>query len=348
MAPAATVCHSPPMVPAPSTSASVSSPRVAAGSAPVVRLKEIRRAFGEVEALRGVDVDIAGGVIGLLGPNGAGKTTLLRLLLGLDRANTGEVEVLGWPMPESGLPASAELGYMPEDDCLFPRLTGAEQVMHAARICGLSAADARHRSHRSLDLVGIGEARHRDAAGYSLGMRQRLRLAMAIVHGPRLLLLDEPTAGLDPAGRDELLAVIGEIGATGTSVMLSTHVLSDVEAVCDQVLLLSRGQLGFSGPMARFKAGASGQQWRLDVVGDAASAAAALKAAGIGCVHEGHLLTLRLEPDQHGLMWTVARDHRFGIRGLWPVQESIGDAFLRHLRLDDPARGAGLGDGAQR
>ncbi len=307
-------------------------------AAVLATLTDVHKVYGDVEALSGITAQIPCGVVGLLGPNAAGKTTLLRLLLGLEQADQGSVDVLGWPLPESSLQASGEIGYMPEDDCLFPGEQGLEQVVLAGWLSGLTKVDALQRAHRALDLVGVGEARHRDASGYSLGMRQRLRLAMAIVHGPRLVLLDEPTAGLDPAGRDELLQVISEIGQTSTSVLLSTHVLSDVEAVCDQVLMLSNGKIGYCGPMSGFRTGAQGERWRLDVLGDIAVMQQALADVGLQCWRQGNVLTVSMQRHQHAQMWEAARDNGVGVRALWPAQESIGEAFLRHLHLDDPAR----------
>lgn len=304
----------------------------------VARLSGVHKAFDGAVALRDVDAAIPAGIVGLLGPNGAGKTTLLRLLLGLERADSGALDVLGWPMPAACLQARSEVGYMPEDDCLFPDLNGVEQVVHAARLSGMSDVDAFARAHEMLDLCGISEARHRPAAGYSLGMRQRLRLAMAIAHGPLLVLLDEPTAGLDPAGRQEMLELIGEIGASGTSVILSTHVLADVEAVCDHVLLLTRGRPGFCGPKERFVAGSDGDRWQLDIDGDTHALSEALQGAGIAVWADGLALSLRLQPADHALLWRIAAEKGVGVRGFRPAEEAIGDAFLRHLGLDDPDR----------
>jgi ABC-2 type transport system ATP-binding protein len=205
-------------------------------------LQEVTKRFGDVEALRGVSVTLPTGVVGLLGPNGAGKSTLFRLLLGLDRPDVGEVRVLDLPVPQEAVRARGRIGYMPEDDSLFPDMTAIEQVTHAAQLSGVSAMDATPRAHQALDLVGLTDNRYRKAAGFSLGQRQRLRLAMALCHGPQLLIVDEPTAGLDPDGRAQMLALLAEIARQGASVLLSTHILADVEAVCSYVVLMTRGQ----------------------------------------------------------------------------------------------------------
>lgn len=294
-----------------------------------------------MDALEGVTAALPAGIIGLLGPNGAGKTTLLRLILGLEAPSAGSISVLGWPIPGAEQQARAEVGYMPDDDCLFPSMTGLQQLECAGRLSGLSTSDAKHRAHRCLDLVGLAEARGRDARGYSLGMRQRLRLAMAIVHGPRLVLLDEPTAGLDPAGRDEMLGVIAEIGAAGTTVLLSTHVLTDVAGICDYVLLLSGGKLGYCGPMSSFFQAVGGERWHVEFVGGGGDARSLLADAGLDCWPDGSGIGIRMAREQHAVFWALARDQGLAVRGFWPAQESIGDAFVRHLRLDDVTRRQG-------
>lgn len=330
----------------------------------VARLDGVTKSFGGTAALRSISLELPHGVVGLLGPNGAGKSTLMRILLGLDTADDGAVELLGWTLPEASLEARAEIGFMPEDDSLFPGLNGIEQVVHAARLCGLGPTDAFARAHEMLDLVGLSEARYRGAAGFSLGMRQRLRLAMALVHGPRLVLLDEPTSGLDPAGRAEMLDLIREVGQAGTAVVLSTHVLGDVEEVCDHVVLLSRGKLGFVGPTTRFRAGASaraasstpgaadvplmaqggaGGHHVIDAVGDTTALAAALTQAGIAVKREGDRLRVTLPQGDATPVWRAAADAGVGIRTFQPQQEAMADAFVRHLRLDDPTRRAGGG-----
>jgi ABC-2 type transport system ATP-binding protein len=314
------------------------SPPVAVPVAPAVaRLTAVTRRYGDVEALRRVDLTLPHGVVGLLGPNGAGKSTLLRLLLGLERADEGQLEVLGQNLADDGPAILARLGYMPEDDSLFPRLSGLDQVLRAAQLSGLPLHDASVRAHRTLDLCGLADVRYRPAEGYSLGMRQRLRLAMAVVHGPELLLLDEPTAGLDPAGRTQMLELIREIAAQGIAVVLSTHVLPDVEAVCDQVVLISSGQVGFCGPLAAFRAGTP-TLWRLRLTDDAAPVVAALRAATFVVETAGRDLRLQADRAQLPAVWQLLAASGAGVRHFGPWQEEMGAAFVRHLRLDDPLR----------
>lgn len=309
---------------------------------PVASLRGVAKTFGDVQALTAVDLDLPAGLVGVLGPNGAGKSTLFRLLLGLDRADQGTVQVLGQPMPEQTLEVLARVGYMPEDDSLFPGLHGLDQVVHAAQLSGLSPVDARSRAHQALDLCGLSDARYRMAAGFSLGMRQRLRLAMAVVHGPELLILDEPTAGLDPDGRAQMLDLIKEIAAQGVSVLLSTHVLPDVETVCDHVVLLSRGQISYAGSLHAFRAG-SGSRWRIRVVGDPAPLQHNLAAAQYACEVEGRDVLVTASTDQVGDLWRICAETGVGVRRFGPAEEDLGTAFVRHLRIDDPLRRASGG-----
>lgn len=355
--PSATVCHTAACLGA-STRLQYGSPlsQSAPARQPVAKVRGLSKSFGEVQALAGLDLDVPHGVVGVLGPNGAGKSTLFRILLGLDVADGGVAELLGWPLPEAGLQARAEMGFMPEDDCLFPDYNGGEQVVHAAMLCGLGRVDAFARAHETLDLVGLADARYRKVTGYSFGMRQRLRLAMALVHGPRLLLLDEPTAGLDPEGRAEMLELVAEVGRAGTAILLSTHVLGDVDAICDHVVLLSRGRIGFVGPIERFRARsgrvappAPGElaapstsiRWLVETVGDGDALLAALTAQSVQATADGFELTVELPPDGLAPLWQAAAQCGVGIRRLEVQEEGMADAFVRHLRLDDPARREG-------
>jgi len=322
-------------------SPSPSAPRnEAVTSDPVAVLRIVSKTYGEVQALRDVELALPRGAVGLLGPNGAGKSTLFRLLLGLEPPDAGTVDVLGRAMPDHSLDVLARVGYMPEDDSLFPGLHGLDQVVHAAQLCGLSPTDARSRAHRALDLCGLADARYRMGAAYSLGMRQRLRLAMAVVHGPDLLILDEPTAGLDPEGRKQMLGLIREIADQGVAVVLSTHVLPDVEAVCDHVVLLSRGQIGYIGSVDGFRQGL-GSRWKVRVVGDAGALAAVCRAAGFDSEVEGRSVVVAAPADAGGRLWQLCVEAGVGVRAFGTVEEDMGAAFVRHLRIDDPLRRQG-------
>lgn len=206
-------------------------------------LHNVRKNYGAFEALKGISVKVESGTIGLLGPNGAGKSTMIKMLLGLLSFQSGEAIVLTHRLPQGSLLIRQRIGYMPENDCYLPRMTAVEYCTFSGRLCGMKRSDAFQRAHETLHYVGLGEARYRRLGTFSTGMKQRVKLAQALVHGPELVLLDEPTNGLDPQGRDQMLELIEDVASRGISVMLSTHILYDVEQVCDRALLLNRGAL---------------------------------------------------------------------------------------------------------
>ena len=200
-----------------------------------------------VTALDRLAVSIEPGIIGLVGANGAGKSTLFRIVLGLTRPDEGVVRVAGVDVGEDPIGVRSRLGYMPEHDCLPTDQSAADVVATLGEIGGLPARVARQRASDMLDLVGLDEARFRPIEGFSTGMRQRTKLAQALVADPHLVLLDEPTAGLDPAGRHDMLELIRRLGTFGISVVMATHLLDDVQATCDQVVMIDAGQLVAAG-----------------------------------------------------------------------------------------------------
>jgi ABC-2 type transport system ATP-binding protein len=206
-----------------------------------------KRYRGGVVAVDDLTVEVPRGLVGLVGANGAGKTTLFRLLLGLTHPNEGRVEVCGHDVATDPVGARGRLGYMPEHECLPLDQTAADVVSTLGEISGLPPRAARQRASEVLDLVGLDEARFRAVGGFSTGMRQRVKLAQALVADPELALLDEPTAGLDPTGREEMLALVARLGGFGISVLLATHLLDDVAQVCDHVVMLDAGRLVVAG-----------------------------------------------------------------------------------------------------
>jgi ABC-2 type transport system ATP-binding protein len=220
---------------------------VTAPYSPVVALIEIRaltKRYPRVTALDALTVDVEPGIIGLVGANGAGKSTLIKTLLGLLPPTSGGVRVLGLDPATEADAVRARVGYMPEHDCLPPDLVAAEFVTHMARMSGLPRTAARERASVALRHVGLYEERYRQIGGYSTGMKQRVKLAQSLVHDPDLLLLDEPTNGLDPAGRDAMLALIHRIGTEfGISVVVCSHLLGEVERICDTLVAIDGGKL---------------------------------------------------------------------------------------------------------
>ncbi len=217
-----------------------------------VTLHELTIAYGPILAVDRISVEFPSGAAGLLGRNGAGKSSVLRALLGLVRPSGGSMKVGGLG-PDAG-PAEVRrfVGYVPERDTHIPLLNGYETVRLAAQLSGLPRLEASRRAHEVLYLVGLEEQRYRPVQGYSLGMRQKTKLATALVHDPRVLLLDEPTNGLDPAGRREMLQLITQLARElGKSIILSSHILQDVESVCEHVILLEKGRVVADGRVHR-------------------------------------------------------------------------------------------------
>jgi ABC-2 type transport system ATP-binding protein len=216
-------------------------------SAPLLRLDRVTKSYERVTALDDLTVEVPRGRIGLVGANGAGKTTTFRLLLGLAAPTEGHIDVCGIDVARDPIGVRALLGYMPEHDCLPLDQTAADVVSTFGELSGLPARAARQRASDILDLVGLDEARFRPIGGFSTGMRQRTKLAQALVGDPALVLLDEPTAGLDPMGREDMLALVARLGSFGISVVMATHLLDDVQKVCDYVVMINAGRLVVAG-----------------------------------------------------------------------------------------------------
>jgi ABC-2 type transport system ATP-binding protein len=210
----------------------------------VIATEDLSKRYPRVTALHGLTVDIGPGVTGLVGANGAGKSTLLKILLGLIPATDGHARVLDLDVTSDGAAIRERVGYMPEHDCLPPDVSATEFVVHMARMSGLPQTAARERAADTLRHVGLYEERYRPMGGYSTGMRQRVKLAQALVHDPDLVMLDEPTNGLDPAGRDDMLELIQRIDAEfGISVIVTSHLLGELERVCREIVVIDAGRL---------------------------------------------------------------------------------------------------------
>jgi ABC-2 type transport system ATP-binding protein len=215
-----------------------------------VQLDNVTIRYGQRVAVDGITVRFPPGAVGLLGRNGAGKSSVLKALLGLVRPASGTMRILDLPADAPPDEIRARVGYMPERDGHVPGLSGFEMVTLLGRLSGLGERDAWRRAHEVLYLVGLEEQRYRPVSGYSTGMRQKAKLAAALVHDPQVLFLDEPTNGLDPSGRTEMLELVRQLSRElGKSVVLSTHILQDVEAVCDSVVVLDKGRMVAEGSL---------------------------------------------------------------------------------------------------
>jgi ABC-2 type transport system ATP-binding protein len=297
----------------------------------VIDLDNITVQFGSQRILEGVGMQFSGGSIGLLGPNGAGKSTLLKTLLGFITPLTGSGKVLGKDIRTQQLAIRQKVGYMPENDCHIPGMTAVTFVSYAGQLSGMKPKDALQRAHEILHYIGLGEARYRNVETYSTGMKQRIKLAQALVHDPELLFLDEPTNGLDPKGRIEMLDLVRDIsGSKGINVVLSSHLLPDVEWVCREAMVLHKGRRLASGSIDELKLGA-GTIFECRVKGDVAAFTAELNMLGCRCA-SGDDSVLRITMAE-GLgsqsLLRVARDHHVQIRHLVPLKQSLEDVFLQ-------------------
>ena len=299
---------------------------------PLVEFKDLAVSYGPIEALAGVSGAFLPGPTGLLGPNGAGKTTLLKTLLGFLDPDRGMINAFGLDPTKEPLGVRRRIGYMPEVDCHLPGMTAAAFVAFAGELSGMPRDEAISRAHEVLYYVGLGEARYRTVDTYSTGMKQRVKLAQALVHDPDLLLLDEPTNGLDPAGRDEMLALIRDISERRQmSLILCSHLLLDVEQVCENVIVFNLGRVAASGRIADLT-GPRRAVYDVRVKGDPAAFLTDLKDHGCEW-REGEDGYRVFMSDGFGpeLILRTAREAGVQVRFLRPGAETLEDVFLRAL-----------------
>jgi ABC-2 type transport system ATP-binding protein len=298
----------------------------------LLHFDNVHKHYGAFHALRGVSLSVEPGAIGLLGPNGAGKSTLLKVMLGLLPFD-GNARVLGFDVRSDARKLRARIGYMPERDCYLPGMNAVELCTYAAELSGLPAAEAMQRAHAVLEFVGLGDKRYQRIDGYSTGMKQRVKLAQALVHDPRLLLLDEPTNGLDIDGRDEMLALIESLPArTGCSVLLSSHLLHDVERVCQRAVLLHQGQVVYSGSIDELRKEGQKDVYEVRVKAGEDRMAQALRDAGCTVETEGGLLFVRVPREVERpteLIFDTARAQSLQVRHLQPRKLTLESAFVR-------------------
>jgi ABC-2 type transport system ATP-binding protein len=305
------------------------SDRAIAPAGELIRTDNLSKRYGGVVGLSGLTVTIPTGNIALVGPNGAGKSTFLRLLLGLLEPSAGTARVLGQAITARNARLREQVGYMPEHDCLIPTMTGVGFVAYMGRLSGLPKSQAFGRAHDVLQFVGLREERYRKISEYSVGMRQRVKLAQAIVHDPALTLLDEPTAGLDPTGRTEMLGLLKALSATpGRSLVLSTHLLPDVEGLCDYLVVLNDGRLLAAAP-TRDILSVSTREIVVRVKGDLPRFVAALGARGLTTFPARHEVRLERPPGGEKVLFDVAAESGCQIRYLGPATSSIEELFLQ-------------------
>ena len=307
---------------------------------PVIETVGLTKRYGKHLALDGLNLNVPRGAIGLLGANGAGKTTLIRLLLGLSSPTTGTATVLGLDAATQGPELRARIGYMPESDVLPMGATAADFVAHMGEMSGLPARAARQRAADVLYQVGLDEERYRLIKGFSTGMKQRVKLAQAIVHDPDLVFLDEPTNGMDPQGREEMLDLINRIHRhLGIAVMISSHILEDIERVCDYVTILNGGRLVMADRLATIGTGATELVVRSE--GEPGPFRAALDAAGRAtriaddALVPGEFLASLENDDVYDLIRDTAAHQGESIRTLRPRARTLEDVYLGNVVEDN-------------
>jgi ABC-2 type transport system ATP-binding protein len=287
---------------------------------------DLGHAFGSVVALHSVNFDVPPGRIGLVGANGAGKTTLIQILLGILTPTTGSATVFGDDATKDFLDVRGRVGYMPETECLPLDMTAADFLVLAAGLAGLPKDAARQRGSDVLTLVGLNEERFRRMGGFSTGMKQRTKLAQAIVGHPELVFLDEPTAGLDPQGREDMLELIIRLGTFGINALVSSHVLPDIERTCDWVLMLDGGTVIRSGPLDQL---IESDVASVEIIGDADAVATALRAAGAVVDSDGRRLTVTsANDDPFRLIRDALAETGSGMLSLGPRSTTLEDVFL--------------------
>ena len=289
---------------------------------PLLEAKDLTKRYGSVVALDSASFQVSEGITGLLGQNGAGKSTAIKLFLGLLRPTDGSAEVMG-QHPYEAPEARSRLGYMPEHDCLPRSVAATEFVIHMAQISGLPPAQARTRAADILRLVGLDEERYRSIGEYSTGMVQRVKL----VHDPVLALLDEPTAGLDPGGREEMLTLIARIGREfGISILLSTHLMGDVESICDRIVVLDAGRVMEQGDVSGYTR--ETETLFIDVDDRRAELIAALASRGVEAVANGASVVVeRAGEEQYDLIRDAVVEVGARLRRLAPRRHGLADIF---------------------
>jgi ABC-2 type transport system ATP-binding protein len=305
---------------------------------PVVSLDNVTIEYGRNRALNGVTASFAPGAVGLLGPNGAGKSTMIKSLLGFIVPAQGQMRVLGLDVAESPLEIRARIGYMPETDGHIPGINAVEFVSFCGQLAGLPAADATQRAHEVLYYVGLGEARYRKIETYSTGMKQRIKLAQALVHDPDLLFLDEPTNGMDPKGRDEMLELVRDLAHNkGINLILSSHVLPDVEYTCNHVVVMDKGRIAASGPIDALKQ-PRGRVYELRVKprGDLEMFFESLRGAGLECHSTDDDVVRVFVPGEGGArqLFALAAAEGAQVRHLRPSVPTLEDVFAHAVGED--------------
>jgi len=293
----------------------------------IIELNNISYSYGSTQALSHVSMNVSQGVFGLLGPNGAGKTTLMKILMGFLKASAGHGTILGHTLSEDPRLFRQHIGYMPESDCLIPYTDAVNLTAYTGALAGMPWHEAIKRAHEVLYYVGLEDSRYRMVNTYSTGMKQRLKLATALVHDPKLLFLDEPTSGMDPSSRGEMLTLIKDIAKKAQmNIILSSHILADIEATCQQVYIMNRGELVTEKTVGE-KALAIDARYRVRLQGDLDSIPDVMQSHLIPAEHAGHF-QLKLDHSfDKNTFFKCLQDQGIQLREFIPKTETLANTF---------------------
>jgi ABC-2 type transport system ATP-binding protein len=304
----------------------------------IIETESLTKTYGAHRALDGVNLQVAPGAIGLLGPNGAGKSTLMKCLLQLQPITSGSAKLLGREVGKEGRGIRKRVGYTPEQDCHIPGMVGCEYVTYCAELCGLPFQAARQRAHEMLDFVGMGQERYRKVETYSTGMKQRLKLAQAIVHDPEIVFLDEPTNGLDPKGQAQILELIQSLWKKyGITVVVSSHLLHEVDRICEQIIIIARGKVLIHDSLENLK---SQKRGAAEVVvaerHEELRAACAQRQWACEILSNGHL---KVEHKAESLTSLIALLHELNLAPLEiiPSPNALEETFIQALEISHAA-----------
>jgi len=300
-----------------------------------IEVKDIHFSYGKIKALEEVTLDLPQGAIGLLGPNGAGKSTLIRILLGFLYPDKGDGSILGYDIKQQQSMIRRYVGYMPEDDCFIPELDAVSFTSYLGELSGMPRQEAMKRAHEVLFYVGLEESRYRNVETYSGGMKQRLKLAQALVHDPKLIFLDEPTSGLDPRGRNEILDLIIDISSKkDIQVLISSHILPDVELTCSYVVILNKGKIAAQGEISKLKE--IRDLYEIRAIGETEGFLHKLR--DMNCkveVMEDGILKVYLPPDQDKQeIFRIAAEEKIQLRHFVKSETSLEDLFVKVVGMD--------------
>ena len=311
----------------------------------LLELDNLTVRYGRHLALDGVNLRMDSRALGLLGPNGAGKSTLIRTLLGLVRHESGTARLEGLDIAREGKRIRELIGYMPEHEAHLTGMSVVRYLRYMGELCGLPPRAAMERAHEVLFYVGLGEVRYRTLDGFSYGMMQKVRLAQALIHGPRILILDEPTNGLDPAAREEMLSLLREmIRSSGSKVIISSHLLGDIETCCEDVVVMKRGKVVAGGNIEAMKH-TEANLYEMRIKGELDPFIGALAELGCECRIDRRDVLQVTTPE--GLaserIFHIAREQWVQVRHFYAKKDSLEDIFLKVLEDEVPAEPVAAG-----